>query len=115
MTGFTSLIPVHLFRGAEIQSVSVGASSLQFLLDGNRALLLDYYGALEDKDDWLYNLTLCGQDSVQSLVGQKIEICIKSIDKAVVTFSSGKTLEIMHDDINSELMRLFIGDEEYIA
>lgn len=116
MPGFSPSIPIHLFRGAEIETISVGASSLKLVLTEKRAIFLDYFGATEDKDSWLYSLPLCGDDSVQNLIGQRIvEILFSDVDIAYIKFSGGRVLKIVHDNPNCDLMRFVIDEHQYIA
>jgi len=116
MSGFSEAIPVHLFIGAEIELIVIGASSIKFELSDNKSVLLYYYGALEDKNDWLYNIPLCGDDSAQSLVGQYIKnIVFLSDSRAEIAFSEGRILQIEHDDVNNDLVSFRIGEKEYTA
>lgn len=113
---FSSSIPTHLFNGSTIESIVVGSNSLKIVLDGNRDIILLYYGAIEDRGDWLYRLPLCGENSVQELVGQTIErIFVKAIDELHIILSDGRTMRILHDDPRQDLMRFSVDGEEYFA
>lgn len=116
MPGFSSEIPTSEFSGAEIELIVIGSSSVKFELSGGKSILLYYYGALEDRSDWLYNLPLCGTDSVQSLVGQKIiDIVILSEAKADILLSEGRVLRLEHDNTSGDLVRFCVHGAEYIA
>lgn len=114
--GFSASIPTHLFSGRTIEHIVVGASSLKFVLDRNMDILFLYYGTTDNKEDWLYHLPLCGEHSVQGLVGLKIEnFSIEAIDVAKIKLSDGKIIKIIHDNVNMELVRFNIDGAEYIA
>lgn len=115
MYGFRETIPIHLFDGAEITSLIVGASSLIFELDERRAINMMYYGAIEDRFSWLYRLPLCGDESLQSVVGKKICVHFLSLILAKIVFSDGRELQLNHDDPNSELVSFTVNGEEYFA
>jgi hypothetical protein len=116
MGGFSSNIPVHLLEGAEIWTITVGAAAITFdLRDGNR-IVLQPYGMTEDKDDWLYNLKLSGEDSLQGLAGQNIQsVEILSERHARIRFSGGKSHDLIHDDPRFEIASFRIGNAEYFA
>lgn len=116
MAGLRSDIPFHLLEGGEIWTITVGAASVSLeLIDGNR-IMLQPYGMTEQKGDWLYNLKLSGDDSLQTLVGQTIErIEILSEGHARIQFSGGKAHDLVPDDPEFEIASFRIGNAEYFA
>ena len=116
MAGFFTEIPYKLFSGARIEFLIVGASSLKLALSENRSILLYYFGSIEDKSNWLYNLPLCGSHSLQSLVGDEIDnINAISNELAEISLVSGRVIELHHDDVCQDLVNFKIGLDEYIA
>jgi hypothetical protein len=113
--GFGLDIPIHLFRGALVDTIVIGSPSLTFELSGDKAITLLYYGASDYKADWLYNLHLCGNESVQSLVGTALDVEFECLTKAVLTFSNGRRLIIVHDDVEMEIASFRIGKVTYVA
>lgn len=105
MAGFLPDIPKHLFEGSEIWTVTVGASTITFDLENGNKIMLQPYGVLENRGEWLYDLPLCGEASVQSLCGQTIE-----------SISDGKTLDLVNDDPPLwEMVNFMVGDDRYLA
>jgi len=117
MAGFLPDIPKHLFEGSEILTVTIGASSITFDLEGGKRIMLQPYGTIEDRGDWLYNMRLCGEDSLQSLVGQKIEsITFLTPHHGRFQFSGGRTLDLVNDDPPLwEIASFIVGEDQYLA
>ena len=117
MAGFLPDIPKHLFEGIDIWAITVGSASVTFDLEGGKRIMLQPYGLTEDRGDWLYNLPLCGDESVQSLCGQTIEsITFLEVHHARFQFSGGRVLDLVNDNPPAwEIANFIVGEDEYLA
>lgn len=112
---FDSSIPKDMFSGAEIEAITAGGTTISFHLSQERVIHLDDYGTLDNIDDWLYNIKLCGENSAQSLVGQTISVEFLSEIMGRISFSEGRSLDIVSDGVGGESVRFILQGDEYFA
>lgn len=112
---FDDTIPLDRFQGAAVEAFSVGGISVTIHLTENRSIQLDHQGCIEERDTWFCKLPLCGEHSLMSLVQQTITIEIASRDEASIGFSGGGVIKLMRDAPGVDLVRFFIGGDEYPA